>query len=79
MTLQLGPLDTAILLAYLVTLAGIGWWAARQAKHSTEDYFLASRSIPWLVTLASFLATCISALTFIGTPSEGYSRAGVGG
>ncbi|MBI4028687.1 MAG: sodium/solute symporter [Verrucomicrobia bacterium] len=70
--LHLGLLDIAILAAYFMALGSIGWWAARRVKASTSDYFLASRSIPWLVTTASFLATIISALTFIGTPAEGY-------
>lgn len=71
-SLYLTPLDYAILGAYFAILATIGWWAARRSHKSTDDYFLASRSIPWLVTTASFLATIISALTFIGTPAEGY-------
>jgi len=70
--IHLGPLDTSILLAYFIALASIGWWAARRAKKSTTDYFLASRSIPWLVTTTSFLATITSALTFVGTPAEGF-------
>ncbi len=72
-SLQLGWLDGAILIAYVAVLASIGWWAAHRTAKTTEDYFLASRSIPWLVTAASFCATCISALTFVGTPGEGYS------
>ncbi len=68
----LGWLDTAVLLLYCATLGTIGWWAARKKAHTTDDYFLAGRSIPWIITTASFLATCISALTFVGTPSEGY-------
>ena len=71
-TLELGWLDGSILVAYLVMLGTIGWWAARRTAKTTEDYFLAGRSIHWLVTTASFFATCISALTFIATPSEGY-------
>lgn len=71
--LQLGWLDGSILAGYVLVLASIGWWAAHRTAKTTEDYFLASRSIPWLVTTASFMATCISALTFIGTPSEGYA------
>jgi SSS family transporter len=71
--LNLGWLDGAILAGYVVLLAGIGWWAAHRTTKTTEDYFLANRSIPWLVTAASFTATCISALTFIGTPAEGFS------
>src|ERR1700730_13363033 len=70
---RLGGLDASILAVYLLALAGIGWWAARRTHKTTEDYFLAGRSIPWLITTASFFATCISALTFIGTPAEGYS------
>src|SRR5437016_2632594 len=70
--MSLGLLDGAILLAYVCALGAIGWWAARRTAKTTDDYFLAGRSIPWLVTLASFTATCTSALTFVGTPGEGY-------
>ncbi len=69
---SIGLLDGAVLLLYTTSLAGIGWWAARRRSKTTDEYFLAGRSIPWLVTTASFLATCISALTFVGTPAEGY-------
>jgi SSS family transporter len=72
MTGGFGWLDTTVLLAYCTALASIGWWAARKKSQTTDEYFLAGRSIPWLVTTTSFLATCISALTFVGTPSEGY-------
>ena len=72
-SLKLGWLDSSVLIAYVVTLASIGWWAARRTAKTADDYFLANRSIPWLVTAASFMATCISALTFIGTPSTGYT------
>ncbi len=68
----LGRLDVLVLLLYCATLGAIGWWAARAKAKTTDDYFLAGRSIPWMVTTASFLATCISALTFVGTPAEGY-------
>ncbi|MBI3547863.1 MAG: sodium/solute symporter [Elusimicrobia bacterium] len=71
--LSLGVLDTSILVAYVVVLASIGWWAAHRTSKTTEDYFLANRSIPWVITALSFFATSISALTFVGTPGEGYS------
>src|SRR5437764_1265632 len=70
---HLGAVDASILIAYVVALAGIGWRAARRTQQTTDDYFLAGRSIPWLITTASFFASCISALTLIGTPAEGYS------
>ncbi len=71
--IHLGALDWAILISYVVVLSGIGFWAARRAKKNTDDYFLAGRSIPSFVTWASFVATCLSAVTFIGAPAEGYS------
>ncbi|OGR86290.1 MAG: hypothetical protein A3J74_08655 [Elusimicrobia bacterium RIFCSPHIGHO2_02_FULL_57_9] len=67
--LDLGWLDSSILIGYLILLAAIGWWAGRKTANTTDDYFLASRSIPWLVTAASFAVSCISAITFIGTPA----------
>lgn len=70
--LSLGALDTAILVGYVAILASIGWWAARRTSKTTEDYFLANRSIPWFVTMASTVTTIISAVTFIGVPAEGY-------
>ena len=72
-TLKFGFLDSAVLIGYILVLAVIGWWAARHTSKTTDDYFLANRSIHWLVTAASFIATCTSALTFVGTPAEGYS------
>ncbi len=69
---SIGALDGAVLLAYCVALGSIGWWAAHKQAKTTDEYFLAGRSIPWMVTTTSFLATCISALTFVGTPAEGY-------
>lgn len=71
--LSLGVLDTSILAAYIIVLASIGWWAARRTAKTTEDYFLANRSVPWLITVASTVTTLISAITFIGAPGEGFS------
>lgn len=71
--IHLGTLDWLILLGYVALLSSIGFWAARRAKKTTDDYFLAGRSIPSFVTWASFVATCLSAVTFIGSPAEGYS------
>ncbi len=72
-SIHLGGFDWAILIAYVAIISGIGFWAARRVKKNTDDYFLAGRSIPSFVTWASFVATCLSAVTFIGVPAEGYS------
>ena len=72
-TFAVSALDIGILVGYVIVIGFIGWYAGRKTQNTTEDYFLAGRSIPWLITLCSFMATKISALTFIGAPAEGYS------
>jgi len=72
-SLHLSFLDWSILVVYVAVLGTIGWWTARRTAKTTDDYFLANRSIPWLVTAASFIATCTSALSFVAIPSEGYT------
>jgi SSS family solute:Na+ symporter len=43
-------LDYAIFAIYAVVILGVGLWVSRNKKgetKSTEDYFLASKSLPW--------------------------------
>jgi len=66
-------LDYAIIIVYLITVAGLGFFHGRKEK-TTEDFFLAGRSMAWWTVCVSILATEISAVTFIGTPEEGFRR-----
>ena len=63
------PLETwdyVAFVVYFLVLCGIGWWAGRQEKTSSDDYFLAGRSLPWYVVGSSFIASNISTEHFIG-------------
>src|SRR5205823_13206789 len=40
--------DIAVITAYFLVLAGIGYWAARREKNVSADFFLASRDVGWL-------------------------------
>ena len=71
MTPALNSFDYTFIITYLVVTASIGLYAGRREK-STEDYFLAGRSIPWWLACLSILATEISAMTFIGIPEQGF-------
>ncbi|MBT4817701.1 MAG: sodium/solute symporter [Lentisphaerae bacterium] len=51
---------------YFVALSAIGWWSGRRRKGSSEEYFLAGRSLPWYVVGTSFIASNISSEHFIG-------------
>ena len=52
--------------AYFVILCLIGFWVGRKERTSSDDYFLAGRSLPWYVVGGSFIASNISTEHFIG-------------
>ncbi len=70
-TQGLGPVDTAVLVAYLLLLTLMGFYFARRER-SSEDYFLAGRRIPWWAAGISLLGTSISAITFMAIPALVY-------
>ncbi|NVK26157.1 MAG: sodium/solute symporter [Gammaproteobacteria bacterium] len=64
--------DWLVFIAYLLVLAGTGWYFNRKAASNTNDYFLGGNQMPvWLVAI-SVLATSQSAATFLGGPDQGY-------
>ena len=68
--------DYAIFVIYAVALVGIGFWVSRGKKgqeKSAEDYFLASKSLPWWAIGASLIAANISAEQFIGMSGSGFA------
>ena len=67
----IGLVDAIVLVGYLVLL-GIVAWRTRPRTATTDEYFLGGRSLPaWAVSI-SFMATAMSAATFVGAPQEGY-------
>ena len=71
----LNPLDLLVVAVYAVLLFGIAQYVSREPKgtqKSTEDYFLAGKSLPWWAIGASLIAANISAEQIIGMSGEGY-------
>jgi len=68
---QIGPIDCAILVLYLV---GITLFGARfrRGQENLRDYFLGSRTAPWWAIMCSIVATETSTLTIISTPGIAY-------
>lgn len=60
--------DWIVILAYLGGIIALGVWFGRD-QHTTRDYFLGSRNLPWWSIGASIVATETSALTIIGVPA----------
>jgi SSS family solute:Na+ symporter len=69
-------LDYAIFIGYAILILGVGLWMSRDKKghqKTAEDYFLASKSLPWWAIGASLIAANISAEQFIGMSGSGFA------
>ncbi len=68
-------LDYLIFAAYATLILGVGLYMSRDKKghqKNAEDYFLASKSLPWWAVGASLIAANISAEQFIGMSGSGF-------
>lgn len=68
-------LDYAIFIGYACVIMFIGLFVSRTKKgqaKSSQDYFLASRSLAWWAIGASIIASNISAEQFIGMSGSGF-------
>ncbi|WP_224491171.1 sodium/sugar symporter [Robertkochia flava] len=69
-------LDYIVFIAYAVMILFVGLWVSRGKKghqRNAEDYFLASKSLPWWAIGASLIAANISAEQFIGMSGSGFA------
>ncbi len=69
-------LDYAIFIAYGIVIIGVGLWVSRDKEghqKNADDYFLASKSLPWWAIGASLIAANISAEQFIGMSGSGFA------
>ncbi|MDW5288083.1 sodium/sugar symporter [Formosa sp. PL04] len=76
MTIDFGFWDYLIFIAYAVLILGVGLWVSRDKKgheKNAEDYFLASKSLPWWAIGTSLIAANISAEQFIGMSGSGFA------
>src|SRR5437764_13373747 len=71
MTRGISALDIAVILVYLAGTTLLGMWVGRRQRDA-NDYFVASRSIPWWAVMFSVVASETSALTFISIPGLAY-------
>ena len=73
---KLGTIDSTIFIVYVIGLLCLALWVSRNEKKdgaNTEDYFLASKSLPWWAIGASLIAANISAEQIIGMSGSGYA------
>lgn len=76
MTSAFGFWDYFIFITYAILILSVGLWVSRDKKghqKNAEDYFLASKSLPWWAIGASLIAANISAEQFIGMSGSGFA------
>ncbi len=76
MTSSFGFWDYFVFVAYACLILGVGLYVSRDKKghqKNAEDYFLASKSLPWWAIGASLIAANISAEQFIGMSGSGFA------
>ncbi|GGZ93942.1 sodium/sugar symporter [Algibacter mikhailovii] len=68
--------DYIVFVAYAILILGVGLWVSRDKEghqKNAEDYFLASKSLPWWAIGTSLIAANISAEQFIGMSGSGFA------
>jgi solute:Na+ symporter, SSS family len=70
---QFGLIDVLVLFAYLTLTALLGAFFYR-GQETTEDYFLASRSMGFFPLALSIVATIFSAISYLGIPAFAYQN-----
>ncbi|MBQ4846681.1 sodium/solute symporter [Pseudoalteromonas sp. MMG005] len=74
--MTLSQLDITVLIFYAVLLLTVALYISKSDKSAasnTEDYFLASKALPWWAIGASLIASNISAEQIIGMSGSGYA------
>ena len=65
-------LDVAVVVAYLLGMAGMGFWFMRRNRDA-DAYFRAGGKLPWWVVSLSIYATMFSSITFMSVPAMAFS------
>jgi len=69
--MEFTPIDIAAFGGFLVLVIGVSLYASRK-EETSEDYFLAGRSLPWWLIGVSLVASNISSEHFVGMAGDGF-------
>jgi len=70
--MSLHIVDLVVMMAYLLMMAGMGFWFMRR-NSSSDAYFRAGGKLPWWAVSMSIYATMFSSITFISVPAMSFS------
>ncbi len=77
--MQVSVLDSLIIFIYLIGILVVGVLAARRKKMDSTNYFLAGRSLNWVLIGAALFASNISTIHLVGLAASGYNEGFVWG
>jgi len=77
--LQIPILDLVIIITYMLGILAVGVLSTRHQKLTGDLYFLAGRSLGWVMVGAALFASNISTIHIVGLAASGYNvRIGLG-
>lgn len=65
-------IDLVIIVLYLAAILALGIWASKKTKMTAVNYFLAGRSLNWIVIGAALFASNISTIHLVGLAASGF-------
>lgn len=77
--IKIGTADFIIIIVYIIGILAIGLYSVRKSKMTSSNYFLAGRSLKWLVVGAALFASNISTIHIVGLAASGYNEGFVWG
>ncbi len=72
--MQIPVLDLVIIIAYLGGILAVGVLSTRHQKMTGDVYFLAGRSLGWVMVGAALFASNISTIHIVGLAASGYNE-----
>jgi len=73
---ELTPFDVTTFVAFVALVVGVSLYASRR-EESSEDYFLAGRTLSWWLIGFSLIASNISTEHFVGMAGSAFGRVGL--
>lgn len=71
--MQIATIDLVVFVGYLLAMIGFGIWIANKDKmENAQDYFLASKALPWWAVGGSLIASNISTEQILGMNGSGF-------
>lgn len=67
-------LDMVVIVIYIVAVLALGLLSVRKVKLSSQQYFLAGKSLPWFMVGAALFSANISTIHLVGLAASGYNE-----